>query len=217
MTRYWLLAGGLVLLLLILFLAAEAARLPLLSDPAPLLGEATPWVAALGVWLLIADVLLPVPSSLLMTMHGALFGVALGTLLSTVGGVGAALFGFGLGRLGEPALDRLLRPAERARAARMLLRWGPLAILLSRPVPLLAEAVAILAGASPLRWHVAAVCALGGTLPAALLYAWIGAEATRTRHFVLAFLALIAVTAAFWYGARALRGYRVAEPDAASD
>jgi uncharacterized membrane protein YdjX (TVP38/TMEM64 family) len=202
MTRYWLLVGGLLAVLLALFFAAEAARVPLLIDPRPWLGAATPWVATTGVALLLLDVMLPVPSSLVMTLNGALFGVTGGALLSMIGGVGAALFGFGLGRLGEPMLQRLLRPTERERAARMLARWGPLAILLSRPVPLLAETVAILAGASPVRWHAATTAAIAGTLPVAFAYAWLGAGAARAHHFVLGFIVIMIVTGALAWAAR---------------
>jgi len=208
--RYWAIAVALVCVLLAGFILVEWLHVPLLTDPSARFRAAGAGAALLGIGLLLIDVVLPVPSSLVMTLHGTLFGVAGGMLLSTIGGVGAALTGFGLGRLGEPMLQRLLRPDERVRANAMLARWGVLAILLSRPVPLLAESVAILAGASPLRWSSAALAALAGTLPTALLYAWIGAEAARTRHFVLAFVVAMVVTATLWYGARLLRGYRTA-------
>jgi hypothetical protein len=49
-------------------------------------------------------------------------------------------------------LERLVTAEERARANRLLERWGTLAIVVTRPIPLLAETVAIMAGASPLGW-----------------------------------------------------------------
>ena len=88
-------------------------------------------------------VALPVPFSLVMVAHGALFGVAVGTtLLSVVGSTVAALVGFALGRRGGPLLTRLVPPEERVRADRLLTRWGTLAIIVTRPVPLLAETTA---------------------------------------------------------------------------
>ncbi len=39
---------------------------------------------ALGVGLLVADIVLPVPSSVVMVAHGALFGLRLGAVLSMV-------------------------------------------------------------------------------------------------------------------------------------
>src|SRR5215211_6626130 len=52
------------------------------------------------LFLLVVDVVLPVPSNLVMIAHGALFGVAIGTFLSLVGSIGAALVGFAIGQRG---------------------------------------------------------------------------------------------------------------------
>jgi hypothetical protein len=64
-----------------------------LTDPAPQLAQDGPAAAAVGVGLLVVDVVLPVPSSAVMVAHGALFGVVLGALLSLLGSVGAAMVG----------------------------------------------------------------------------------------------------------------------------
>ncbi len=94
------------------------------------------------------DVALSVPSSLVMVAHGAHLGVVIGTVLSVVGSTGAALVGFALGRRGGPLLARLVPPEERTRADRLLARWGTLAIIITRPVPLLAQTTAVMAGTS---------------------------------------------------------------------
>src|SRR6185436_4502816 len=104
--------------------------------PTPWLSHGGVFAAIFGVGLLIADVLLPVPSSLVMVAHGALCGVALGTFLSLLGSVGAALFGFAIGRRGGKLLERVVTQEERARADKLLARWGALAIVVTRPVPL---------------------------------------------------------------------------------
>src|SRR5436190_208419 len=64
----------------------------------PMPKSAGPLAAITGVALLIADVFLPIPSSLVMIAHGALFGTAIGALLSPTGSVASALVGFALGR-----------------------------------------------------------------------------------------------------------------------
>jgi uncharacterized membrane protein YdjX (TVP38/TMEM64 family) len=160
---------------LLLFFAVEALGVQLLRDPTPWLRHGGVLAAALGVGLLVADVLLPVPSSLVMVAHGALFGVALGTLLSLLGSMGAALFGFAIGRRGGKLLERLVTPQERARADKMLARWGALAVVVTRPVPILAETTAIMTGASSFGWPRMALASFAGALPPALLYALTGA------------------------------------------
>src|SRR5215210_5921114 len=142
MKRYSVMVSAIFALLLIGFLLVEVTDVRLLNDPSPWLSSPGTLTALLGSGLLVADVVLPVPSSVVMVAHGALFGVVGGTLLSVGGSTGAALIGFSLGRRGGPLLARLVSPEERARADHILSRWGTLAIVVTRPVPLLAETVA---------------------------------------------------------------------------
>jgi uncharacterized membrane protein YdjX (TVP38/TMEM64 family) len=198
MKRYWAITGLMLGAFLILFLLVEALGVPFLIDPTSRLEHGGVVAALIGVGLLVADVALPVPSSLVMVAHGALFGVAVGTLLSLLGSVGAALLGFALGRRGGRLLERLVPPEERAEADRLLCRWGALAIIVTRPVPLLAETVAILAGASPMGWGQAAAAAGAGSLPVALLYALTGAVTASFQHGALMFGLVLLVAGVFW-------------------
>jgi uncharacterized membrane protein YdjX (TVP38/TMEM64 family) len=148
--------------------------------------------------LLIADVLLPVPSSIVMVAHGALFGVLWGTILSLLGSVGAAAFGFAIGRRGGALLERVVTPAERARASSILVRWGTLAIIVTRPVPLLAETVAIMAGASTMSWRAVIMASIAGSLPPSLLYALTGAAVANLQNTALMFGIVLLVAGLFW-------------------
>lgn len=202
MKRYWTLVGVMTTFFLLLFLLVEWLQVPLLTDPSGSLERGGVWGALLGVGLLIADVVLPVPSSLVMIAHGALFGVAWGTLLSLIGSVGAALSGFALGRRGGKWLARVVPEEDRARIEQMLERWGALAIVVTRPVPLLAETTAVMAGASAMTWRRAALAALAGSLPAALLYALTGAVAASFQNGALMFGLVILVSGVFWWFSR---------------
>jgi uncharacterized membrane protein YdjX (TVP38/TMEM64 family) len=188
-------------------LIVEALGVPLLSDPTPWMKHGGVLTAVLGVGLLIADVLLPVPSSLVMVAHGALFGVVVGTLLSLLGSVGAALFGFAIGRRGGKFLDRVVTPAERLRANHLLARWGALAIIVTRPIPLLAETVAIMSGASSLGWGTVALASLAGSLPPALLYALTGAAVANFQNTSLMFGVVLLVAGLFWLVGRLLEPF----------
>jgi uncharacterized membrane protein YdjX (TVP38/TMEM64 family) len=190
-----------------LFLLVEALGIRLLVEPTPWLKSGGVPAATLGVGLLIMDVLLPVPSSLVMVAHGALFGVVGGTLLSLVGSTGAAMFGFWLGRRGESLLERLVPSAERERADYLLNHWGTLAVIVTRPVPLLAETVAIMAGASPLGWGRMALAALMGSLPPAFLYALTGASAGKFQNTALVFTFVLLVAGLFWMLGRMVEPY----------
>jgi uncharacterized membrane protein YdjX (TVP38/TMEM64 family) len=200
---YVLLVAGVLLALLALFAIAELLHVPWLTDAGARMHEARAATAIAGVTLLVADVLLPVPSSIVMTAHGALFGVAIGTLLSLAGSVGAAVAGYAIGRCGGPLLARRVPADERARADRLLARWGLVAVIASRPVPLLAETVAIAAGASAIGAGRVAVAALAGCAPAAALYALAGDRAGGFTATLLVFCgALVLAAAALLAGRR---------------
>jgi len=207
MRRYLFITASMFVFSLMLFFLVEALGVPLLADPTPWMKQAGVVAAIIGVSLLIADVVLPVPSSLVMVAHGALFGVVTGTFLSLLGSVGAALFGFAIGRRGGPLLNRILTPDERARADRMLARWGTLAVIVTRPIPLLAETVAIMAGASPLGWGRMALASLIGSLAPAVLYALTGAAVANFQSTSLIFGIVLVVTGSFWLAGRLLERY----------
>jgi uncharacterized membrane protein YdjX (TVP38/TMEM64 family) len=211
MRRYWLVVGGMLVVFTALFAAVEALDIPLLTDPAPLLDAAPLAAATVGVGLLVLDVVLPVPSSLVMIAHGAAFGPLLGAALSLLGSLGAALLGFAVGRRGGPLLNRVVPAGERRRADALLARWGVLAIVVTRPVPLLAETTVILAGASPLGWRRTAVAALVGSVPAAVLYALAGSVAAGLGNPVAVFALVLLLAGATW-ALGAAGGRQVAPP-----
>lgn len=190
-TGYAFVAAVVIAGVLVLFGLVQWAAVPLLTDPVPVLRTVGSWAALLGVGLLTVDVLLPVPSSVVMVMHGVLFGLVPGAGLSLLGGTGATLVGFQLGRWGRPVVERVTTPAQRERADRLLSRWGALAVLITRPVPVVAETVAVLAGTSPMRWHVAAIAGATGTLPPALVYAAAGAAGRTVLGAVLGAAAVL--------------------------
>ncbi|MFL6202880.1 MAG: TVP38/TMEM64 family protein [Thermoanaerobaculia bacterium] len=206
MRSYWILLGLMSALFLALFGIVEALDVPFLTDPGPWLSGSGRWgAAAIGVGLLIADVFLPVPASLIMVAHGALFGILGGTLLSLFGGLAASAVGFAVGRRGGPALHRWVPEDERRRADALLRKWGDLAVVVTRPVPILAESVAILAGTSPLGWRRFLVASAAGLLPVSLLYALTGATAAHLDSAFLMFGLVMLVAALVWFGGRRLR------------
>ena len=172
-------------LLLILALAAVAVPLvPFLAfgtrldhavarwlDPLPSL----PVLAAIEVGVLAADLLLPVPSSMVATLGGAKLGVAIGTLCGWLGMTAGSMAGWWLGRTAGSRSLAGLAADERERLLGQQRRYGPLAIVLSRPLPLVAEAAAIMAGATGMKWREFLLAAGGGNLAIALVWSVAGA------------------------------------------
>jgi uncharacterized membrane protein YdjX (TVP38/TMEM64 family) len=197
--RFWTIAATILALFLTTYLLAEAFDVSLLTDPRGSLREPGWASALLGVFLLVADQFVPVPSSLVMIALGASCGAAAGIALSLAGRVGMAAAGFAIGRAGGPLLERMISRDEAARADALLARWGALAILVSRPVPLLAETVAIVAGTSRLPWSRALGAAALGSLPEAVVYSLAGAVAPSLQNAGLIWGSFLVIACGFWF------------------
>jgi len=185
--RYAIAAALICALMLVLFGVAELLAVPLLTDDSPDLGEAGAGAALASLALLAVDVVLPVPSSGVMVANGALFGPLAGALLSLAGSELAALLGYAIGRRGGALLDRLVPPADRERAAALLHERGTVMIVATRPVPVVAETTAILAGAIGMPLGRFAWAAAAGALPPAVAYALAGAVAQRFGALLVVF------------------------------
>jgi len=166
-------------LMLAVFGVVEALELPLLVDPLPMLGEGSAAAAALSVAILTSDAVLPVPSSILMVANGTLFGAVAGSALSLLGAMGSALLAYYLGRRGGRLLAALSSPRQIEGAERFFARWGGLAVILSRPLPIVAETIAMLAGAGRMPLGRFTAGALAGNVPICVAYGVAGAAADR--------------------------------------
>ena len=132
--------------------------------------------AAVEVGVLAADVLLPVPSSVVATLGGVVLGVAGGTACAWLGMTLGAAAGWALGRLAGSGALAGIDAADRAALARHERRLGPLFVVLTRPLPLVAEATAILCGAAgmPARGFIG--WAAAGNLAVAFAWSLAGAR-----------------------------------------
>ena len=198
MKKYLTIIGCLLLFFLLTFLMVERLNLPILTEPGYLMKTKSISAAVTGVTLLTLDVFLPVPSSLIMIANGALFGIAVGAFLSLIGNLSAALIGFLIGRRGGTLLNQFISRSQRAQANRILKKWGLLAIIVTRPIPMLAETIVIMAGTSEISWHRMALASLAGSLPAALLYALTGATAASFNNSLLTFGLVLLIAGGFW-------------------
>jgi uncharacterized membrane protein YdjX (TVP38/TMEM64 family) len=161
-----------------------------------------PWLLmALIAGLLALDPVLPVPSSIVAVAAGSALGTRIGALAIWIGLMAGVLFGFWLGRhAGRGLAARWLDPSALAGFDARLRPIGPLVLLVSRPIPVVAETVTILAGAGRLPLSLV----LGITAPAnaALAFAWAGlgaaSDGSNIAPAVVGALIIPAVGLAVW-------------------
>lgn len=133
------------------------------------------WAWAVAIVLLMADLLLPLPATLVMAALGFLYGPVAGGLVGAAGSFLSGMTGYWLCRLlGEKTARRILGEKDYARGKQLSGNVGGWVIVLSRWLPVFPEVMACMAGLTgmPARYfHAALLC---GSLPLGFVYAIVG-------------------------------------------
>jgi uncharacterized membrane protein YdjX (TVP38/TMEM64 family) len=159
------------------------------------------WAGVAGMGLLIADILLPIPSTLVMSALGLGYGPLIGGLYAAAGSTLAGIIAYWLSRwLGRPLALRLAGEADLREGERFFADGGAWLVACSRCLPILPEAVACLAGLNRMPFRTFFFAALCGSLPMGFVFAAIGALGQDEPAWALALS--IVVPALLWLGAR---------------
>ena len=163
--------------------------------------------AAVVVVLLAIDIFIPVPSSVVMVLSGAAFGVLWGSVLGVVGSIAGEWLGFELARrYGTSLSTRFIGDAaERERLNRILMTHGAAAVAVTRALPVVMETMSVVAGLSTMRRSTFLIASLIGTVPIVVVYAYAGAMSRQMDSVVPAIVMLIAVAATAWVWYRSIR------------
>lgn len=178
---------------LVLFAVAHWLHIDVLIDTAWIAGI-DPMIAATAcVALLIADAVLPAPSSLLLIALGALLGNVWGAVAGFCGTMGAAVLAFWIGRKGTVLFARIGGNASSPRLESYLNRFGVLSVIATRPIPVVAETIAVLAGASGMQWGRFLLGAALGNIPIVMVYSILGSSAATDQTLLFALIAIIGI------------------------
>ena len=89
------------------------------------LRSAGDWAWLAGIGLLMADIFLPVPGTVVMSVLGYIYGAWLGGLIAALGSMAAGLTGYGIGRcLGERTARKLLGDFDYEKGRLLFARGG---------------------------------------------------------------------------------------------
>lgn len=161
--------------------------------------NAIAWLRGLGVWgwlsgllLLMADLVLPIPGTAVISALGFLYGPITGGLLGATGSFLSGTVGYELcRRFGRRWAERLAGAETLTQYEALFARAGLALVAFSRWLPLMPEVVACLAGLShmpPRRFFLALAC---GSLPLGFTYAAIGAAGLDRPGLALTLSALL--------------------------
>lgn len=144
-------------------------------------------VCALVIGSLIADILLPIPSSVVMTISGKLLGFTIGGMVSFVGAVLASIICFYVCRKGGVKMyTRLIGEDDTNSIEQWFNKYGVYALIVSRPIPILAEVLSCVAGVTGFAPKTFIIANILGYLPLCFFYSWIGSEAAESLPLSLA-------------------------------
>ncbi len=158
-----------------------------------------PWGGVAVIGLLVADLVLPLPGTGVISAAGYLYGAWIGGLLGAAGSFFSGLLAYGLCRsMGHGIAARLVGAEELARGEALFRRRGAWFVALSRCLPLLPEVVACLAGVTRMPFGIFALALACGSVPMGFIYAAIGAAGQDHPGFAIGLS--IAVPAILWAG-----------------
>ncbi len=135
------------------------------------------WAWAIGIVLIWADVVLPVPQTAVIVALGIIYGTLLGGLLGSLGLISGGLLGYALMRTSARRIvQRFVRPRSLQKMKSLFDQRGAWAIVLTRSFPYsVAEIMVFLAGLAgmPMGKFIAALTI--GSVPIAFVFAAMGA------------------------------------------
>lgn len=155
--------------------------------------------------ILASDVFLPVPSGPISTLAGSQLGVVPGTIVSTIGMTIGAVIAFSLARAwGRPLAERYSSVEQLAELENSCSEHGVWMVLVTRPLPILAEACALLVGALQMSWRQFLPAILLSNALISATYALLGQQAATYGWLPLAVCtsAAIPLLVTWWWRKR---------------
>lgn len=146
--------------------------------------------------ILISDIVLPVPSSVVMYMNGFVLDRWIGTMLSFFSLMISSLIGYFIG-----SIPKYYQNKKGGVTSNTIFNsFGSFAILLTRGIPILSESICIICGYNKMPLKKYLLISALGFLPICFLYAQMGEIASDRNVFLLVLGLSIGVTILFWIG-----------------
>jgi uncharacterized membrane protein YdjX (TVP38/TMEM64 family) len=167
-----------IVVLALLFISCARVPTPEEANHAVLsLRDYGSWAWAMGIVLIWADIVLPVPQAAVIAALGIIYGAPVGGLVGSLGLFTGGLLGYLLMRTSARRfLQRFVRIESRHKIDSVFDRGGAWAIVLTRSLPYsVPEAVVFLAGLAGMPMRKFATSLAIGSVPTAFAFAAIGA------------------------------------------
>ena len=129
--------------------------------------------ASIIILLLIADILLPIPASIVMVLSGMLFGGFLGGLIALTGSLAGSIINFQMSRkLGRDRVKKWMGDREYNNLSMIMSKYGAYIVILTRMIPLVMESISSIAGISNIKLKKFIVMNVVGFVSIIFLYSY---------------------------------------------
>ena len=156
------------------------------------LEAAGPWAWAAGILLLVGDLVLPVPGTIVISALGFLYGTLIGGCVASAGLVMAGMAGYGAGRLfGEKFARRWLGDGDYEKGRTLFENRGGWVVAMSRALPILPEVISCTAGLVRMPFRQFTLALVCGSVPMGFLFAAVGRAGREAPSWAFALSLLI--------------------------
>lgn len=134
------------------------------------------WAILMGILLLIGDLFLPIPATVVMAALGFIYGPFLGGIISVIGSFLSGALAYGLCRSAGPKGAKwLLGEKDLEKGRKLFNKMGGWIVALSRWLPVFPEVISSLAGLSQMKSSTFFLALACGSIPLGFVFAYIGA------------------------------------------
>ena len=137
--------------------------------------KAAGWIV--GILLLVSDILLPIPATGIMAALGNVYGIIPGALTAAAGSMLSGLIGYLAARILDRKFHQYIATDAEMKALKTFFdAWGGYGVAVSRTLPIMPEAISLMAGLAKMNFPKFMLALAVGTVPTAFFFAAVGAK-----------------------------------------
>lgn len=198
--KYWKLIPILIFtFFLLIYVILELSGLLTVEDVKEILNQSGSYSGLIIIGLLTSDLVLPIPSSVVMTFSGLFYGFLAGALISTIGSLTGSITGFIIFRKkGQSFTKKLIDMDEQKSMNNWFNSYGEGILIISRMIPMLAETMACFAGLTKISFKRFLLFIAVGTIPISLYYSYFGSHLKTVSEWSLPLAIGIIIPGIIW-------------------
>ncbi len=158
--------------------------------------------AFLSFILLVSDIFLPVPSSIIMYLNGVVLGFVNGFAVSLISANAFSILGYFVGKYSSIAL----KSKSDALSEKILKKYGHFAIIITRGIPILSESICFVCGYNLYNLKTYLLLNFIGYIHICLIYAYFGSAAVSQNLFFISLGSSLLVSFLLWIFGKKLIG-----------